>query len=47
MSLKEYRRKRDPKKTSEPFTGKRKGKQPWRHSAADMQVKNVIRQRRN
>ena len=28
MSLKEYRRKRDPKKTSEPFTGKRKGKQP-------------------
>ena len=28
MSLKEYRRKRDPKKTSEPFSGKRKGKQP-------------------
>ena len=28
MSLKEYRRKRDPKKTSEPFTGKRKAKDP-------------------
>jgi bifunctional non-homologous end joining protein LigD len=28
VSLKEYRRKRDPKKTTEPFTGKRKGKQP-------------------
>jgi len=28
VSLKEYRRKRDPKKTSEPFTGKRKAKDP-------------------
>jgi bifunctional non-homologous end joining protein LigD len=28
VSLKEYRRKRDPKKTSEPFSGKRRGKQP-------------------
>ncbi len=26
--LREYRRKRDPKKTTEPFTGKRKSKQP-------------------
>jgi len=28
VSLKEYRRKRDPKKTSEPFTGKHRGKKP-------------------
>jgi bifunctional non-homologous end joining protein LigD len=28
VSLKEYRRKRDPKQTTEPFSGKPKGKQP-------------------
>ena len=28
MSLREYERKRDPKKTPEPFSGKRRGKQP-------------------
>jgi bifunctional non-homologous end joining protein LigD len=38
--LKEYRRKRDPKKTPEPFTGKREGKEPifvvQRHAARSL-----------